>query len=147
MNDPVLAPGEEPPLASHLVSPRTLYTHHGIYVGEGRVVHYAGLAYGLRRGPVEEVSLERFAQGRAVGIRCDRRAFDRREVVDRARSRLGESRYRILTNNCAHLCAWALRDDCRGVWRELARFVLGAVLDHYERVTRHLRAMQQHSRD
>jgi hypothetical protein len=31
--------------------------------------------------------------------------------VERARSRLGESRYRILTNNCAHFCAWALRDE------------------------------------
>src|SRR5262249_47404059 len=34
-------------------------------------------------------------------------------VVERARSRLGEHSYRILTNNCEHLCAWALRDDCR----------------------------------
>jgi hypothetical protein len=142
MNDSILEPGDEPPLASHLVSPRTLYTHHGIYVGGGRVIHYAGLAYGLRRGPIEEVSLERFAQGRVVGVRCDHRAFDRHEVVDRARSRLGESRYRLLTNNCAHLCAWALRDDRRGVWRELARLIQRAVLTHYESVTRHLRAIQ-----
>ena len=146
MSDSTLAPGEEPPLASHLVTPRTFYAHHGIYVGNGRVIHYAGLAYGLRRGPVEEVSLERFAQGRSVDIRRDPRNFDSGEVVKRVRSRLGESRYRLLTNNCAHLCAWALRDDC-GMWRECVRRILRAVLEHYERVTRHLRPMQADSRD
>src|SRR5262245_59687729 len=54
----LLHAGGDPPLAAHLVTPRALYTHHGIYVGNGRVIHYAGLAHGLRRGPVEEVSLE-----------------------------------------------------------------------------------------
>ncbi len=107
-----LGTGDEPPIAAHLVTPRTLYTHHGIYVGNGCVIHYAGFAYGLRRGPVEQVSLERFAHGRAVEIRPDQRRFDRGEVVERARSRLGESHYRILTNNCEHFCGWALRGEC-----------------------------------
>ena len=101
----------EPLLASHLVSPRMFYSHHGIYVGNGRVIHYAGLAYGVRRGPVEEVSLERFAQGHGIRIRHDERRFDRREVVERARSRLGERSYRLLTNNCEHFCSWALRNE------------------------------------
>lgn len=112
--DSLLRLGEEPPLASHLVTPRLLYRHHGIYVGGGRVIHYAGLAHGLRRGPVEDVSLEEFADGRKVHVRFDVRRFDRREVVERARSRLGESRYRVLSNNCVHFCAWALRDESRG---------------------------------
>jgi hypothetical protein len=108
-----LAPGDEPPLASHLVTPRALYTHHGIYVGDGRVVHYAGLAHRLRRRPVEQISLEHFAHGRTIWIRDDQRRFGSGEAVERARSRLGESRYRILTNNCEHFCAWVLRDECR----------------------------------
>jgi hypothetical protein len=123
-----------------------LYKHHGIYVGNGRVIHYAGLAYGLRRGPVEEVSLERFADGRQIEVRPDRRLFDRREVVERARSRLGESRYRLLTNNCVHLCAWALRDESRG-WRTdrlrmVLRAVFHAIRGRYERVSRHHRAIR-----
>jgi hypothetical protein len=108
-----LRPGEEPPLASHLVTRRALYSHHGIYVGDGRVVHYAGLARGLRLGPVEDVSLENFAHGRGVRVRHDAPRFDRREVVERARSRLGEHSYRLLTNNCEHFCAWALRGENR----------------------------------
>ena len=52
----LLQAGQEPPLGSHIVTPRCGYTHHGIYVGHGRVVQYAGLAHGLRTGPVEEVT-------------------------------------------------------------------------------------------
>jgi hypothetical protein len=99
---------------AHLVSPRRGYTHHGIYVGDGRVVQYGGLAQGLRRGPVEEVSLEQFANGRALCIRYGRAArFDADEVVRRARSRIGEDRYRLLTNNCEHFCEWCLRAEHR----------------------------------
>lgn len=111
-HDILLATGDEPPVGSHLVTPRTFYAHHGIYVGDGNVIHYAGFARGLRRGPVEQVSLEHFARGAAIRIRPDARRFDRCEVVERARSRLGERRYRLLTNNCEHFCAWVLRDQC-----------------------------------
>jgi len=34
-------------------------------------------------------------------------------VTRRARSRLGENRYRIFTNNCEHFCEWCLRDEHR----------------------------------
>jgi hypothetical protein len=111
--DSVLGSAEEPPLAAHLVTPRAFYTHHGIYVGNGRVVHYCGLERGWRRGPVEEVSLKRFACGRSVSVRNDPRRFGRNEVVARARSRLGELGYRLLTNNCEHFCAWALQGESR----------------------------------
>jgi hypothetical protein len=104
-------PQYEPELAAHLVTTRFLYSHHGLYLGDGRVIHYAGLAYGWRRGPVEIVPLEQFAHGRPVRVQCDRRVFDRCQVVARALSRLGERRYRLLTNNCEHFCAWALRNE------------------------------------
>jgi len=107
--DRVLRRFEEPPLAAHLVSPRWLYTHHGIYVGHGRVIHYAGFSSGFHRAPVEEVSLEEFAKGCIVCVRTAPRAFDPSEVVSRARTRLGENDYRLLTNNCLHFCSW-----CRG---------------------------------
>ena len=74
-----------------LFSRRRGYLHHGIYVGQGKVVHYGGLARGLRRRPVEEVSLTRFAAGRPLWTRCVPSShFDREEVIRRARSRVGE---------------------------------------------------------
>ena len=104
-----LAADEEPPIGAHLVTPRRRYSHHGIYVGGGQVVHYAGLSRSLRCGPVEEVPLTRFAGGLGVFVKphaCPR--FDWQEVIRRARSRLGENRYRLLTNNCEHFCEWCL---------------------------------------
>jgi hypothetical protein len=114
--DSFLVPGREPALGSHVVTPRCGYLHHGIYVGDSKVVHYSGLAYGLRRGPVEEVSLARFTRGHPVWVRCSASThFDRREVVRRARSRIGEDRYRLFTNNCEHLCEWCLRGEPRSL--------------------------------
>src|SRR2546429_7921707 len=67
----LLVAEQEPLLASHIVTPRRGYLHHGIYVGGGKIVHYAGLAHGLRRSPVEETTLDRFARGRPVWVRSD----------------------------------------------------------------------------
>jgi hypothetical protein len=104
----------DPPIGSQIVTPRWGYLHHGIYVGDGKVVHYAGLCFGIHRGPVEEVTLSRFAGGRLVWIRSDGASmFDPQETVRRARSRLGEDRYRLFTNNCEHFCEWCLRGTPR----------------------------------
>jgi hypothetical protein len=124
MDESLLEYGHEPLPGAHLVTQRTFYTHHGIYTGNGRVIHYAGLAKGWWRGPVEDVSLERFARGHGIRILDDPRRFDRSDVVARARSRLGERRYRILTNNCEHFCAWALRGE---IYSEQVERALGAV--------------------
>lgn len=120
------------PLGAHLVTPRWGYTHHGIYVGNGRVVHYGGWSRALLGGPVEEVSLAQFAGGREVTVRTDLAArYPRAEIVDRARSRLGEDRYRLASNNCEHFCAWCVSGESRSAQierlrRSLARAVAAA---------------------
>jgi hypothetical protein len=63
---------------------------------------------------VEEISLARFTGGNPTWVRFDATPnFDRREVILRARSRLGEDSYRLLTNNCEHFCEWCLWDERR----------------------------------
>jgi hypothetical protein len=131
--------GQEPPLASHVVTPRRGYLHHGIYIGGGTVVHYAGLANGLRRGPVEEISLARFAGRHPLWVRSDARPkFDCREVLRRARSRIGEDCYRLLTNNCEHFCEWCLRGEHRSyqveAWLAGRRRVLHATIHFIARL-------------
>ena len=112
--DRLLGPDDEPPLAAHIVTPRLAFTHHGIYVGDGRVVQYGGLSWGLRGGPVEEVTLLQFAQGHLIGVRlAGSHWFDRDEVIRRARRRLGEDRYNVFTNNCEHFCEWCVRGEHR----------------------------------
>jgi hypothetical protein len=100
---------EEPPVGAHLTTSRRGYTHHGVYVGGGRVVHYSGFSGYWQCGPVEEVSLSRFSAGRDVQIVGHPRSlFSPEEIVRRARSRVGENAYRLLTNNCEHFCNWCL---------------------------------------
>jgi hypothetical protein len=102
-------PDADPPLGAHLVTPRRGYTHHGIYVGDGDVVHYAGLSRSLHRGPVRKVPLQQFAAGHPVWIKratCPK--YSGQQAVQRACSRLGEDSYRLTTNNCEHFCEWCV---------------------------------------
>lgn len=127
------AAAEELPVGAHLMTQRTGYIHHGIYTGDGNVVHYAGWCRGLRRGPVQQVSLAEFACGREywVARRHDTR-YTGDEVVRRARSRLGEDRYHLTTNNCEHFCAWCVTGEARSDqvdrWLGWHRHFLGATL-------------------
>jgi hypothetical protein len=102
------------PLGAHLVTPRTGYRHHGIYVGQGRVVHYAGYGRVLRRGPVETVSLETFTNGADFWVEARGASpYSSEEIVARAFARLGENRYSVMRNNCEHLCSWCIAGEAR----------------------------------
>src|SRR3954468_7706967 len=103
----------------HLIAPRRGYRHHGVYVGNGRVIHYAGFKQWLSIGPVEEISLDEFAAGRAVTVA----GSGGEQAGARARSRLGENRYRFFTNNCEHFAEWCISGLSRSLQVEaLFRF-------------------------
>jgi hypothetical protein len=125
------------PLGAHLVTPRKWYSHHGVYVGNGRVVHYAGFSQRLRSGPVEETSLEAFAKH--FGFRVEPHAtpaFSPEEIVRRAKTRIGENRYGVLSNNCEHFSHWCVCGRARSSQVEalmkhparVARLVAGALV-------------------
>jgi hypothetical protein len=116
-----LGPGELPPHGAHLITPWLGYTHHGIHIGGGRVIQYGALKYDFIRKPVEEVSIADFAEGRPVFVVTHQeKCFDADEAVRRARSRLGERRYRLLTNNCEHFVEWCLHNEARSFEVETA---------------------------
>ncbi|MDO6354611.1 lecithin retinol acyltransferase family protein [Caloramator sp. CAR-1] len=79
-----------------------IYTHHGLYVGDGYVIHYDN-------GLVCEVTYEEFASGRKVYVLDSPIIYSRETVVYRARMRLGENKYDLFFNNCEHFVRW-----CRG---------------------------------
>lgn len=98
----------------HLITERFGYTHHGIYLGWGRVIHYSGLANGLRAGPVEITSLDRFSQGKHTYVQShENRVFCHKQTMKRARSRLSENKYNLLTNNCEHFINWCIYGKAR----------------------------------
>jgi hypothetical protein len=103
---------ESPQVGAHLVSPRTGYTHHGLYVGNGKVIHYAGFGDGPHSGPVEQTTLARFQSGHGFRVRKHRHApFKGRMSVERARSRIGENVYCLFSNNCEHFVNWCIDGD------------------------------------
>jgi len=102
------------PLGAHLVTRRRGYIHHGIYAGNGEVVHYVGFKDLLRRGPVEKTSLAGFADGFDIEVESASEArYTGPEVVRRAMSRIGEDDYRLLSNNCEHFCMWCRSGERR----------------------------------
>ncbi|OTG65174.1 lecithin retinol acyltransferase family protein [Acinetobacter silvestris] len=97
------------PLGSHLIVYHFGYSHHGIYAGKGRVIHYSGFAHFFRKQPIEVTSIENFARGKKIIIRhYESSKYKNRAVVRRMRSRMHENNYHLIINNCEHLCSWAI---------------------------------------
>ncbi|HIQ15208.1 MAG TPA: hypothetical protein EYH38_06525 [Leucothrix sp.] len=86
------------------------YTHHGLGLGNDRVIHYSGLASDLSgTGVIEELSLTDFAKGKEIIIRPHtERIFNADDAILRANLRLGEAQYHMLHNNCEHLVEWCI---------------------------------------
>lgn len=108
---------QEIPVGSHVASERHFwslkrYHHHGIYIGNGRVIHYSGMS-GDRQsiGRVEEVSFDYFCKGRGYRIVKHERRLDDQKIVERAKSRIGERTYDLTNNNCEHFCYWCVEGE------------------------------------
>lgn len=93
----------------HIYSSRICYTHHGIYIGNGKVIHYSGFADDMKSGDICITTLKEFGNGNTVKV-LERpfRVFNHRESVERAYSRLGEDLYSLIFNNCEHFVNWCI---------------------------------------
>jgi len=90
----------------HIRVKRRGYWHHGIDCGDGSVIHYTGEPKDITNACVARTTREAFAKGGAIRtvrkIDCD----DPEAVIQRAESRLGETRYGAIRNNCEHFAWW-----------------------------------------
>jgi hypothetical protein len=129
-----LAPGQ------HIATQRRGYVHHGIYVGNGRVIHYPGLSWSFRRAPVSETSIDEFTGGRVIWAETTfETSYTGEEVVRRAYLRVGEDRYRVVSNNCEHFCTWCMYGKSRSYQIERLRGIpsrwLGILVSFSCRIT------------
>jgi len=82
-----------------------IYDHHAIYIGDGQVIEYGGLGGG-RSGKIRYRSYDDFkGQGRVVVVDSEK-SFSGKEIVERAKSRIGEDDYDVVFNNCEHFANW-----------------------------------------
>ncbi|MDO5543768.1 MAG: lecithin retinol acyltransferase family protein [Acinetobacter sp.] len=97
------------PLGTHLIVKHFGYSHHGIYAGRGRVIHYSGFAHLFKKHPIEMTSIEKFSHGKNIIVQSYHAPkYKGRKVVRRMRSRMHENNYHLIMNNCEHLCTWAI---------------------------------------
>ncbi len=105
---------EKVPLSGDMiVADRGLYKHYGIYIGNGRVIHYSagmGIELDAAKAKIIETSLVEFLDGSALYVEesDEPGAFPPDRVVERARSMVGRlhGEYNIAFNNCEHFTHW-----------------------------------------
>ncbi len=106
---------------------RFLYSHYAVYVGDGKVIHYAGDGgdfKGIKRirfgnmkdflgGKKEffELVFSDIHQKPEKEKRYETQSesyhlYSPEETVERAKSRLGETKYNLALNNCEHFAIW-----------------------------------------
>lgn len=112
----------------HIYVDKGVYTHHGLGIGNRKVIHYAGFSEAWELGPVEIVSIDDFARGAELKIKpYDNRRFSPKDAIKRAFSRLGEDGYTLWGNNCEHFVEWAITGEQNSKQVQKAGFLLGAI--------------------
>jgi len=83
-----------------------VYSHHGIDVGGGRVIHFDGEPLQKFNATIRKVSKRTFADGGVIEVVHHSRCDPPTVVVKRAESKLGERGYNLAFNNCEHFAFW-----------------------------------------
>jgi len=137
----------------HVRVRRLGYWHHGIDCGDGTVIHYSGELFDNKRNAsVQRTPMGEFARGGRVETVVHDELDTPDCVMMRAESRLGDSGYRILLNNCEHFARWCKtgRHESRQVrsllrtagllCASMAGLVASTIIVNVRRSTRHRHA-------
>ena len=96
-------------IGDHIRVKRPYYYHHGVYVGDGMVIHFTGEQNDSVLEPekvlVRKTTLEFFANGEIVekakpGFFEKRYVKNAKNIVEEAEKLIGEGNYDFLHNNC-----------------------------------------------
>lgn len=80
-----------------------LYTHHGIDLGDGTVVHFDGEPLRRAKAAVKRAPIDEFLKGKpAKRVRHEGAVRADETAVREAMARLGETGYDLFRNNCEH---------------------------------------------
>jgi len=102
---------------------RIVYKHCGIYIGEGRVIHFAapeGSEINEENAVVHETSYEEFSDGCPVTVYPVQGGYPAEETIARAKSQIGKKGYDFLLSNCDHFAMWCKTGEHRSVQVEKA---------------------------
>ena len=89
-------------LGDHIYVKRLLYSHHGIYAGDGNVIHYTGEEKEKKNPLVRETDIEDFLKGGNLKKRTYRKRLPPSETLSLAKEHLSDRSYSLTLNNCEH---------------------------------------------
>ena len=82
------------------------YTHHGIYMGDGKVIHFAGSIREKIDPVVHETDLFRFLKDGILRRRDYKQRLLASETIRIAREQLSDRSYSMVWNNCEHFATY-----------------------------------------
>ena len=85
---------------------RLLYSHHGIYAGEGNVIHFKGAEKEKRDPAVIITDIDNFLNGGKLRRRDYKERLPYSESLRIAREHLSKKRYSLRGNNCEHFATY-----------------------------------------
>lgn len=98
----------------HIYVKRRGYTHHGVEVDDGEVIHFTGTPGNKLGATIRRTTLAEFT-GPKGKLRYRRygHQLPADMAVERAESKLGESGYSLFSNNCEHFATWCVYDRAK----------------------------------
>ena len=97
---------EDLSLGDHIYVKRLLYSHHGIYAGDGKVIHYTGEEKEKKDPSVRETDIDGFLKGGKLKKRNYKRRLPSSETLSLANEHLSDKNYSLTLNNCEHFATY-----------------------------------------
>ena len=100
-----------------------LYSHHGIYAGKGRVVHYKG-AVREKQDPAVIISdIDTFLNKGKLRLRSYKKRLPHLETLQFAKEHLDKKAYSLVFNNCEHFATYCVTGKKKS--RQVRRIIGG----------------------
>jgi hypothetical protein len=90
----------------HIYVRRLLYSHHGIYTGDGNVIHYSGEEKEKKDALVRETGIEDFLKGGKLRRRDHKKRLPPSGTLILASKHLFDHGYSLAWNNCEHFATY-----------------------------------------
>jgi hypothetical protein len=85
---------------------RLLYSHHGIYTGEGTVIHYKGAEKEKKDPVIRKTDIDEFLNNGKLKRRDYKKRLPHSETLRIAREHLSKNGYSLAFNNCEHFATF-----------------------------------------
>ena len=112
-------------LGDHIYVRRLVYSHHGIYTGDGNVIHYTGEEKEKKDPLIRETDIEAFLKGGKLRRRDYKKRLPPSETLSLAKKPLSDNRYSLAFNNCEHFATYCATGKRKS--RQLREAVSGLV--------------------